>query len=98
VKRFLGKSGERENSGRGPHSALWEVQDGVLGGFLHDGTSSRQAESAARSHGIETMALDRFTLSGTDPRGILLGFAAFDHRAIKRGVASLALALSKREP
>jgi GntR family transcriptional regulator/MocR family aminotransferase len=67
-------------------------------GFLRNGMSSRQAESAAKSHGIETMALDRFTLSGTDPLGIMLGFAAFDPRAIKRGVASLAVALSKRIP
>lgn len=65
-------------------------------GFLRNGMSSRQAESAAMSHGIETMALDRFLLSGTDPQGILMGFAAFDDRAIKRGVASLAIALSRR--
>ena len=63
-------------------------------GFLRNGMSSRQAESAAMSHGIETMALDRFTLSEADPRGILMGFAAFDDQAIKRGVASLAIALS----
>jgi GntR family transcriptional regulator/MocR family aminotransferase len=67
-------------------------------GFLRNGMSSRQAESAAKSHGIETMALDRFTLSEADPRGIMLGFAAFDSRAIKRGVASLAVALSKPIP
>jgi DNA-binding transcriptional MocR family regulator len=64
-------------------------------GFLRNGMSSRQAESAAMSHGIEIMALDRFMLSGTDPRGITMGIAAFDHRAIKRGIASLALALAK---
>jgi GntR family transcriptional regulator / MocR family aminotransferase len=60
--------------------------------------SSRQAESAAMTYGIETMALDRFMLSGPDPQGILMGFAAFDEHAIRRGVASLAIALSKREP
>ena len=64
-------------------------------GFLRNGMSSRQAEAAAMSQGIETMALDRFLLSGTDPQGIMLGFAAFDTAAIKRGVATLALALSK---
>jgi GntR family transcriptional regulator / MocR family aminotransferase len=64
-------------------------------GFLRNGMSSRQAESAAMSHGIETMALDRFMMSGTDPKGILLGFAAFDDRVIRRGVATLAAALSK---
>jgi GntR family transcriptional regulator/MocR family aminotransferase len=67
-------------------------------GFLRNGMSSRQAESAAITHGIETMALDRFMLSGPDPQGILMGFAAFDEHAIRRGVASLAIALSKREP
>jgi GntR family transcriptional regulator/MocR family aminotransferase len=64
-------------------------------GFLRNGMSSQQAESAARSRGIETMALDRFMLSKTDPRGIMMGFAAFDRQAIKRGVASLAIALGK---
>jgi GntR family transcriptional regulator/MocR family aminotransferase len=63
-------------------------------GFLRNGMSSRQAEVAAKSHGIETMALDRFMLSATDPQGILMGFAAFDDRVIKRGVASLTAALS----
>jgi len=67
-------------------------------GFLRNGMSSRQAESAAMSQGIETMALDRFMLSGPDPNGIVLGFAAFNDQVIKRGVASLAIALSKREP
>lgn len=80
-------------------NGLLEIPNSKAGlytlGFLRNGMSSRQAESAAKSHGIETIALDRFVLSGTDPRGILLGFAAFDHRAIRRGVASLARALGK---
>jgi GntR family transcriptional regulator/MocR family aminotransferase len=63
-------------------------------GFLRNGMSSQQAERAAWSHGIETMALDRFTLSGSDPQGILMGFAAFDDDAIKHGIADLAKALS----
>jgi GntR family transcriptional regulator / MocR family aminotransferase len=66
-------------------------------GFLRNGMSSRQAESAAMSRGIETMALDRFVLSGTDPKGIVIGFAAFDDHVIRRGIATLAIALSKRE-
>jgi hypothetical protein len=60
--------------------------------------ASWRAESAAISHGIETMTLDRFVLCGTDPQGVLLGFAGFDNRAIKRGVASLEIALSKPQP
>jgi GntR family transcriptional regulator/MocR family aminotransferase len=73
------------------HAGLYTV------GFLRNGMSSRQAETAATSHGIETMGLDRFVLSRTDPKGLILGFAAFDHRAIKRGVATLAMALAKRQ-
>jgi GntR family transcriptional regulator/MocR family aminotransferase len=63
-------------------------------GYLRNGMTSQQAERAALSHGVETMALDRFMMGSADPRGILLGFAAFGHRAIKRGVAKLAMALS----
>jgi len=58
-------------------------------GFLCNGMSSREAEAAARSHGVETMALDRFMLNATRSEGLLLGFAAFDRRAIERGVVSL---------
>jgi GntR family transcriptional regulator/MocR family aminotransferase len=64
-------------------------------GLLRNGMTSRQAESAARSYGVETMAIDRFMLSETEPQGITLGFAPFDRRAIKQGVASLAIALAK---
>jgi GntR family transcriptional regulator/MocR family aminotransferase len=63
-------------------------------GLLRNGMSSREAESAALSRGIETMALDRFMLTGADPQGIVLGFAAFDDDVIRRGVAALAIALS----
>jgi GntR family transcriptional regulator / MocR family aminotransferase len=74
------------------------IQAGLYAvGFLRNGMSSRQAESAAMSQGIETLALDRFVLSRSDPKGLILGFAAFDHRAIKRGVANLAMALAKRQ-
>jgi GntR family transcriptional regulator / MocR family aminotransferase len=89
----LRREGEKHLKG------LLEIPDVRAGlyavGFLRNGMSSRQAESAAMSHGIETMALDRFMLSGTDPQGIVLGFAAFDDHVIKRGVATLAIALSK---
>ena len=43
------------------------------------------------SHGIETKELDRFVLSGPDPNGIVIGFAAFDDQIITRGVACIAL-------
>ena len=89
----LRREGEKHLKG------LLEIPDVKAGlyavGFLRNGMSSRQAESAAMSHGIETMVLDRFVLSGTDPNGIVIGFAAFDDHVIRRGVATLAIALSK---
>ena len=64
--------------------------------FLQNGLSSRQAEAKAAARGIETRALDRFTLQGPDPKGLLLGFAAFDEKSIHQGVVQLATALSAR--
>src|SRR5258708_34578590 len=78
----LRREGEKHLKG------LLEIPDVRAGlyavGFLRNGMSSRQAESATISHGIETMALDRFVLSGTDPNGIVIGFAAFDDHVIRR--------------
>ncbi len=65
--------------------------------FLQNGMTSRQAESIAAQHGLETRALDRFTLKRPDPKGLLLGFAAFDEKAIRAGVVQLATALSRRK-
>jgi len=65
--------------------------------FLQNGMTSRQAEAIAAQHGLETRALDRFTLKRPDPKGLLLGFAAFDEKAIRAGVVQLATALSRRK-
>ena len=46
--------------------------------FLRNGMTSRQAEESAAAHGLETMGLHRLTLARPDPRGLVLGFAAFD--------------------
>jgi GntR family transcriptional regulator/MocR family aminotransferase len=65
--------------------------------FLKNGMSSRQAEQAARTHGVEAPALDRYTLKAPDPGGLLLGFAAFDEIMIRHGLLRLAAALSQRK-
>jgi len=65
-------------------------------GFLENGMSSLQAETAAAAHGLETRSLDRFTLRRPDPKGLLLGFAAFDEATIRQGLVRLAAALSRR--
>ncbi len=63
--------------------------------FLLNGMSSREAESIAAASGLETRALDRFTFNRHDPRGLLLGFAAIDEKAIRSGAMQLAAALTK---
>lgn len=61
--------------------------------YLQNGMTSRQAETAAAAHGIEALALDRYTLKRPDPKGLLLGFAAFDEATIRKGLIKLATAL-----
>jgi GntR family transcriptional regulator/MocR family aminotransferase len=64
--------------------------------FLKNGMTSWQGERAAAAHDIEAIALDRYTLQSPDPKGLLLGFAAFDEAAIRAGLIKLAGALSRR--
>lgn len=71
-----------------------DVQAGLYtAAFLKNGMTSREAEAAATVRGVETRALDRFTLKRKDPRGLLLGFAAHDEKAIHQGMVRLATAL-----
>jgi GntR family transcriptional regulator / MocR family aminotransferase len=71
-----------------------QIQAGLYTtGFLRNGMTSRQAELAAAARGIETLGLDRFTLNRPDPKGLVLGFGAFDEGEIRTGVARLASAL-----
>lgn len=79
---------------------LLEISDVRAGlytaAFLKNGMSSRQAERAAAAHGIEVVALDRYTLESADPKGVLLGFAAFDEATIRAGIVNLAASLGRR--
>jgi GntR family transcriptional regulator/MocR family aminotransferase len=63
-------------------------------GLLRNGMDSQQAEAVLLGRGIETMGLHRFVLRRPDPRGLLIGFAAFDEKAIRRGVGLMAAALA----
>lgn len=73
------------------------VQAGLYSAaFLRNGMTSRQAEESAATHGVETMGLHRLTLARPDPRGLVLGFAAFDDTSIHEGVINLAKALERR--
>ena len=64
--------------------------------FLKNGMTSRQAEKAAATCDIEVVALDRYTLQSPDPKGVLLGFAAFDEKTIRAGLVKLSAALGPR--
>ena len=55
--------------------------------------TSRDAETAATEHGVEVLALDRYTSRRPDPKGLLLGFAPFDEVTIRDGLTRLAAAL-----
>jgi GntR family transcriptional regulator / MocR family aminotransferase len=65
-------------------------------GFLENDMDSWQAEKEAATQGVEAVALDRYTLNRPDPRGVLLGFAAFDEAAIRKGVLQLAAVLERK--
>ena len=65
-------------------------------GFLENGMGSRQAEKAATMREVDVAALDRYTLKCPDPRGILLGFAAFDEVSIQRSLRQLAAAFDRK--
>ncbi len=58
--------------------------------FLRNGMTSRQAEEAAAARDVESMGLHRFSLHGRDPKGLLLGFGAFDEQSIRHAVVTLA--------
>jgi GntR family transcriptional regulator/MocR family aminotransferase len=74
------------------------VQAGLYtAAFLRNGMTSRQAEAAAAAHSVEALALERFTLKSPDPKGVLLGFAAFDETTIRKGLLQLAAALSREK-
>ena len=87
-----------KEGGRRYLSGLLDISEAAAGlytaALLRNRMSSRQAEAAAAARNIETRALDRFTLQRPDPRGLLLGFAAFDEKAILQALPRLAEALS----
>ncbi|HEX4770910.1 MAG TPA: PLP-dependent aminotransferase family protein [Bryobacteraceae bacterium] len=75
------------------------IQAGLYtAGFLENGMTSQEAESAAAAHGLDVLSLSRFCFKCSDPGGILLGFAAFDEASIRKRLRQLAAALNPRNP
>jgi GntR family transcriptional regulator / MocR family aminotransferase len=62
-------------------------------GILRDGMTSREAEILATANGIEVLGFHRFFLGENTTEGLLMGFAGFTEREIRRGVRALAKAL-----
>jgi GntR family transcriptional regulator/MocR family aminotransferase len=78
---------------------LLEISDVRAGlytaAFLKNGMTSWQGEKAAEKRDIQAIALDRYTLNSPDPKGLVLGFAAFDEATIRGGLIRLAAALAR---
>src|SRR5262249_58992229 len=76
---------------------LLELQDTEAGlnavGWLAPGLDAEVAAGAAAEHGLEVVPLSRFVLEEPRREALLLGFAAFDDRALRQGVDRLAVAL-----
>lgn len=80
-------------------SGLLEISNARAGlytiGFLTNGMTSRQAERAAAGENIEAVGVDRYTFKRADPKGVVLGFAAYPETAIRNAIIQLAKAFSR---
>jgi len=83
-------------------SGVIEIRNNPCGLYtvaaLMNGMGSAEAETLIGAAGIEALALDRYTFSVPDPRGLLLGFAAFNGLELRDGVRRLARALERPKP
>lgn len=76
---------------------LLELEAGDAGlhlvGRLPRGIDDRVASARALEHGVETPALSRYAIEPLERGGLLLGYAAFPPRDLRRAVRALARAL-----
>jgi GntR family transcriptional regulator/MocR family aminotransferase len=98
---YAGRLAALLEGGRRHLKGLLEISNVQAGlytvGFLQNGMTSREAETAAAAHGVDAAALDRYTLKRPDPEGVILGFGAFDEATIRGGLVRLAAALGRRK-
>jgi len=66
-----------------------------LVGWLPPGVSDRRAAAALKQEGIEALALSPHYIGSTEREALLLGYAAFDRRAIRRGVEKMGAVLRR---
>jgi GntR family transcriptional regulator/MocR family aminotransferase len=93
---YAGRHGALIEAARRHLAGVLDVQNVHCGLYtaarLRNSMSSDEAEAAALAVGVETLSLDRYTLSTPDPKGLLLGFASFHETAIREGIRKLARA------
>jgi len=65
-----------------------------LAGMLPDGYDDRAVSERLREAGLDVPPISRYAVHRTPP-GLLFGLAAFDLRAIERGVAKMAQAFDE---
>jgi GntR family transcriptional regulator / MocR family aminotransferase len=93
---YAGRHGALIEAARRYLAGVLDVQNVHCGLYtaarLRNSMSSGEAERSALTAGVETLSLDRYTLSAPDPKGLLLGFAAFRETAIQEGMRKIARA------
>ncbi|HEU0122979.1 MAG TPA: PLP-dependent aminotransferase family protein [Bryobacteraceae bacterium] len=80
------------------HGALMlpDIQAGLhIPAHLAAGLDAMDIEMRAEAAGVEAWSVGRFVLQRTDVNALLLGFAAFEERAIVQGVRQLAAIVEK---
>jgi len=80
---------------------LVEVQPDEAGlhlvGWLPEGINAEAVSHRAANYGVDAQPLSAFCLRRKAPSGLLLGYAGYDERQIRRGVRQLALALRNHD-
>ncbi|HZP33450.1 MAG TPA: PLP-dependent aminotransferase family protein [Candidatus Acidoferrales bacterium] len=64
-------------------------------GWLQNGIRAESAAEAAAARQVEVVPLQRYAWGRADREGLVIGFAAFNSREIRRGVEQLAAALEE---
>jgi GntR family transcriptional regulator/MocR family aminotransferase len=103
VRRMRSLYEERQEAlveaGRAMLDGLIEIGPAEAGlhlvGWLPHGVSDRRAAMALNAEGIETLALSPHRIVPAERDALLLGYAAYDRRAIRRGVEKMAAALRR---
>ncbi|HEU4588365.1 MAG TPA: PLP-dependent aminotransferase family protein [Gemmatimonadales bacterium] len=87
------------DTGRALLGGLMELEPADAGmhlvGWLPRGMDDGAMQDALGAEGIDTIALSRHAMRPCDRGALLLGYAAFDRRTIRRGVERMAVVLER---